>query len=140
MRILPMLKPPLVVGVCAIALIAGVCVTASLAQTLPPPVTNTITLKCDSIPTTYDDGTKIEADAEILFNLYTGAKGQAKYLPANWISSPICQFIRVGIKPGNWCWAVKMQVNGIESEMSGEYCRVFTGPKPKAPNALIITP
>ena len=80
-------------------------------------------------PTTYANGTALDAATAVTYNLYQGIKGQAKTKVAT--ISAVSNTVNTGLASGQtYCWSVSAIANGIEGDLSLEACKTFPFGKP----------
>lgn len=103
-----------------------------LAQTVP---SRTATISF-SPPTTYTDGTVIEAGTSITYKLYQGVKGQPKAFVRAFSASG--EVVKTGLVPGATnCFEVTAVVGQAESAHSNEGCKDISAAGPTS--AVVIT-
>lgn len=95
-----------------------------------------ITVDCTP-PTKNTDGSSITGGA-ITFNLYGALQGQPKQLLT---ATPLatCHSVRANVNPGTQCYEATAVVAGVESDHTGEACKLIAPPKPNAPGTPTLT-
>ena len=87
-------------------------------------------------PTTYANGTALDAATAVTYNLYQGIKGQAKSKVAT--VGAVTTTVNVGLQSGvSYCWTVSVVANGIEGDQSLEGCKDFSFGKPSTVTIIV---
>lgn len=88
-------------------------------------------------PTTYSDGTPIDAATPLSYGVYQGLRGQPKTKVATVTGRTTT--ITAGLANGtDVCWQLSTIANGQESvDRSNEACKAFPMPPANAPSGLV---
>lgn len=86
-------------------------------------------------PTTYADGSPLDAATPVTYNLYQGLQGQPKTKVAT--ISTTASTVTTGLLGGKtYCWTVSAVANSLEGAQSVEGCKTFPQ---AAPSQVTIT-